>query len=76
MCETLPTIEKGVIVYRMDDDDMAPFDHGVIATYSCQDGYSLSGDAVRSCREHNGTMGTWNGTEPSCEGEFESPIWV
>ena len=60
----------------MDDDDMAPYDHGVIATYSCQVGYSLSGDVMRTCREHNGTMGAWNGTEPSCEREFGSPLWL
>ena len=74
MCETLPTIQNGVIQYQMDDDEMAPYDHGVIATYSCKVGYSLSGDAMRVCREHNGTMGAWNGTEPTCMSKLEFPL--
>ena len=34
---------------------------GVIAIYSCDDGYQLSVDGVRRCKD-----GEWTGQEPTC----------
>ena len=49
---------------------MAPYDHGATATYSCDEWYFLNGDAVRTCGDGVGTMGTWDGMAPSCDREF------
>lgn len=37
---------------------------GMEATYSCMDGYELTGPPTRVC-----TRTGWNGTEPICSGE-------
>ncbi len=43
---------------------------GTMATYSCDQGYVLAGDTVRTCEERGDeTEGTWNATQPTCEGE-------
>ena len=48
-------------------DAMATFDTDLcaVATYTCSEGYSLVGDAMRTCQAN----GQWNGTEPTCEGK-------
>ena len=38
---------------------------GGTATYSCNTGYTLSGDMTRMC----GADGNWTGSEPNCVGE-------
>ena len=35
---------------------------GADANYTCNEGYDLVGDALRTCEEN----GQWNGGEPSC----------
>ena len=70
MCDALPSVHNGEIIYGMDVDGTAPYDHGATATYSCTEGFHLLGNPVRACNHViNGTMGTWNGTEPICECE-------
>ena len=45
------------------------FGVGTTATYSCDPGYVLVGEITRTCEDtHRGTTGTWNGTEPLCDG--------
>ena len=43
--------------------DEVPID--TMATYTCNHGYTLSGDRTRTCRNDK----TWNGSEPTCKGE-------
>ena len=38
---------------------------GSMATYSCDPGYTLDGNASRIC----GSDGQWSGSQPSCNGE-------
>ena len=38
---------------------------GSAASYSCNEGFSLSSDEERVCLD----LGTWTGSEPSCIGE-------
>ena len=52
----------------MDDDGMAPYDHGATATYSCNEGFHLNGVSTRTCEDGTGTMGLWSGSAPSCDG--------
>ncbi len=39
---------------------------GTVATYTCNTGYTLNGDTTRVCV----SGGNWNGSAPTCEGEF------
>ena len=39
---------------------------GSTATYSCNNGYTLSGSAMRNCL----TDATWSGTEPTCSRKY------
>ncbi len=48
-----------------------PYDLGVTATYSCDDGFSLeNGDSVQICN-HDGVsvFGEWTGVAPECVGK-------
>ena len=64
------SIANGVIEFEMDADDMAPYDHGATATYSCNEGFHLNGVSTRTCGDGTGTMGSWSGSAPSCDGKF------
>ena len=37
-----------------------------VATYSCNDGYTLVGDTSRTCLDD----GSWSGTAPTCTGMY------
>ncbi len=42
---------------------------GTTANYSCDSGYVLVGQAIRTCEDVNGDIiGRWSGTTPICEG--------
>ena len=40
------------------------------ATYSCNTGYTLTGDGTRTCLE----TGLWSGSEPMCTGKYISMV--
>ena len=40
------------------------------ATYSCNTGYTLTGDDMRTCLE----TGLWSGSEPMCTGKYISMV--
>ena len=65
-CDELPGIANGVISYSPDSD--APFGLGTLATYTCNDGYELVRNMMRTCvNTSNG--GIFDGLEPSCQCE-------
>ena len=66
-CESLGSFANGAIAYRT--DRTSPFDFGTTATYSCNRGYYLEGEDVRTCVEdESGLNGIWSGLTPRCAG--------
>ena len=53
----------------MDDDGMPPYDYSATATYSCDEGFYLNGASTRTCGDGTGKIGSWSGSEPSCDRE-------
>ena len=39
---------------------------GKTATYSCNTGYNLVGDSIRTCQ----SSGNWSGSAPTCQGVY------
>ncbi len=66
LCPALPDITNGAIVYST--DTLAPYDIGTVATYSCNEGYVLTGGNVeRICVDSgDGNDDRFNGEAPSC----------
>ena len=63
MCSTtaLGTLENGNVTFTATIFDS-------VATYSCNSGYTLTGDASRRCQGD----GTWSGSIPTCIGIYET----
>ena len=65
-CPALADLTNGAVVYASDMTD--PYDFGTTATYSCNSGYSLVGDEVRTCGGDGSSItGEWDLSEPTCE---------
>ena len=69
MCPALLELGNGNVVYSGDTDGVAPYEIGSNATFSCNAGYSLVGDKVRTCVEGTDTGGEWSGQPSNCERE-------
>ena len=69
-CAQLEVPEGGEIQYSTNVISFQ-YDLGIIATYSCDSGYSLEGGDVERVCEHDGVSisGEWSGTAPECVGE-------
>ncbi len=66
ICPALPTIANGVMEYHVVEDlfnsTILYMLNGTVATYTCNDGFSLDGNTTtRICDTRN-----WTGTEPMC----------
>ena len=68
ICSSLSDLRNGSIVYNDNVTEQLVF--GTVATHSCDEGYFLVGDSVRTC-EGNGSNvgGQWSGTGPVCSCE-------
>ena len=62
MCPDLTPPENGAIEFMNNVGDTA--------TYTCDDGYDLSGESTRICL----STGTWSGSEPVCESKINADI--
>ena len=62
-CGDLTDPEDGQVTFT--PGVVATIDTGLnaVATYACSEGYSLVGDAMRTCQADS----QWNGAEPTCE---------
>ena len=63
-CGPVPDIQDG----RVDFSGGTTL--GSTITYSCNTGYTLTGDANRTCQANR----TYDGSEPTCEGEISLTI--
>ncbi|XP_065905188.1 P-selectin-like [Dysidea avara] len=66
-CPPLTTPDNGDVDCSLGDDGEA--NPGDTCTYSCDDGYDLSGSTTRACQDD----GTWSGTEAVCSREITCP---
>ena len=69
-CSALTAPTNGRVSYSTDMTE--PFSIGTVATFTCDDDYTLNGaTATLTCADDNqaDTLGTWGGTEPSCLGK-------
>ncbi len=64
VCLSLPPLTNGMISYS--DQTQG---EGTVATYSCNHGHNLDGDATRTCESN----GVWTGSESTCQREHYYP---
>ena len=62
-CGSLPNPANGVV-------SLSDTVFGSVATYSCNDGFTLEGETTRQCE----VSGRWSGTPPSCKRENKSIV--
>lgn len=78
LCPELEEPENGVIDYISDEEE--GFEFGSVATYSCSEGFGLSGGAaVRTCGPDGDedNIGKWSRDAPTCERKNSSCIiWI
>ncbi len=69
-CSDLPPLMNGGITYTDGLVDSRPINS--IATFTCDNGYTLTGGSFRQCQN----AGTWSATAPTCQGEFHYILTV
>ncbi len=69
-CFDLPPLINGGITYTDGPADSRLVN--TVATYTCDNGYTLTGGSFRQCQND----GTWSGTTPTCQGEFHYILTV
>ncbi len=63
-CFDLPPLMNGDITYNGGLADSRPVN--TIATFTCDNGYTLTGGGFRACQND----GAWDRTTPTCQSEF------
>ena len=72
-CPALTAPMNGQVSYAT--DMTSPYEIGTVATFTCNAGFSLDGAAdTLTCADDDqlDTVGTWGGTEPTCERMYMS----
>ena len=70
-CFDFPPLMNGDITYTGGSIDSRPVD--TVATYTCNNGYTLTtGGSFRQCQNN----GTWSGSTPTCQCEFHCILTV
>ena len=68
MCQDLPPLENGEIVYSSEESPRAV---GTVATHRCNPGFVLVGVINRTCEENT----EFSGSPPTCEREYSFVIF-
>ena len=64
-CPALSPLSNGGV----DFSAASPYTYGTIASYSCNEGYWINGDAIRTCGgDDSSPIGVWSGEVPTCDG--------
>ena len=63
VCTELMDLVNGTITYNMDPMGLRPV-VGTVATYTCNPGYTLTGDNTTICE----SGGSWSSSAQTCEG--------
>ncbi len=67
-CSPLNALTNGTVTYNDVEDDSGNLKFETQATYSCDTGFSLVGDHIRTCTgDGNSTSGVFDGVPPTCE---------
>ncbi len=69
-CSDLPPLMNGDITYSGGLADSRPIN--TIATYTCDNGYNLTGGPFGVCQKD----GSWDGIAPTCQGEFHYNFFI
>ena len=72
-CEPLSFL-NGAITYS--PYTVEPFYIGTIATYTCDEGYSLAGPRARVCEGNDSVIGEWSESAPLCTSKFEVYVYI
>ena len=62
MCPPLTAPDNGAITCSLGDDEEANYNVGETCTFTCDDGYELTGSVNRSCQIDR----SWSGYETTC----------
>ena len=68
ICLMLNDPTNGIIACSLGDDGVAT--DGDICNYTCNIGYVVRDNAMRTC----GSDGSWSGTQPTCIGKFNITV--
>ena len=73
-CPALEELGNGQIIYSV--DSLTDFSLDTIATFICNESFSLDGNSTRTCMDDDqaDTIGVWSGEMPSCIGVNSRPI--
>ncbi len=72
-CPFLSDLVNGSLTYSGVGDQNSSYAFNVVATYSCNTGFSLVGNSNRTCTgDGNSTTGAFSGIDPNCEGKVRA----
>ena len=63
-CTFLPDLNNGMLIYNPQGQDQTLV--GATVTYTCNTGYTLNGNDMRTCQ----ASGAWTGSDPTCDGKY------
>ncbi len=71
-CPTVPSLNNGNITFGgASPDENGTYAFNVMATYSCDTGFSLIGNTTRNCfGDGSSIIGDFDGSAPLCEGNL------
>ena len=72
-CPPLSALAHGTITLTSRPGvDNSNYGLGSVATYSCNLDYALVGQTTRVCQPIFGNTGIWDGSQPTCQGDYRT----